>query len=154
MNFLNGGAESGEAVRCSAWLAVVFLSCFMFGLLVLGPMLSTWWMTRQSLRHPTDNLSGAGVQHVAELGERRKHLIMYLPPLCRVCLSLLLLKGKLLLQKALLKIELLLQQTLLEAVGETRSQPRAKQRAEDCAANSGEKSFVCHRGVVTTANIY
>lgn len=109
----------------------------MFGLLVLGPMLATWWITRQSLRHPTDNLSSTGVQHVSKLGERRKHLGVQLLAVGGVGIRLLLLKGKLLLQEPLLKFELLLQEALLKTVGEARRQPRAKQGAEDNTADSG-----------------
>jgi hypothetical protein len=110
---------------------LVFLICFGISL-PFGMWLGLWWMTR----NPTDDLTRSRVEHVPKLGERREHLVVYLFALCRVQISLLLLKIKLLLQKALLK-----------AIGQAARNQSANQGAEKRAANTGEENIVCHKNV-------
>jgi hypothetical protein len=144
MNFLNGGAEGGEAVRCSAWLAVVFVGCFVFIGMPLGWLLTGWLLRRQAAHY----LRSARVEHVSELGEGGECRIVNLLPEHRVGLALLLLKGKLLVKQLLLKGELLLEKALLKSIGQPDGEPNAYQRPSE----SGKQDVVSHRRVMTTAN--
>jgi len=134
----NKNVEAGFAA--APLLACIF--CFMFGMIVIGPMVAQWWMNRQSLRSSlSDELCRPRVEHIPKLSERRKELVVYLLTQCRVCLSL-----------ALLKVKLLLQQALLKAVSQPARKPRTEQCAESNAAGASKESFVCHRDVRTQAN--
>jgi hypothetical protein len=147
MNFLNGGAESGEAVR-SAWLAVGFLACCLLLGLTLGLLIGMWRASRAA-ELPA---RGPDVNHVSELLECLKLFFVQMLAVCSVRCRLLLLKLQLLVKKALLKLELLPQQLLLKWVRDAWSEPHANESAEDGRANSGKEKLVCHRRVLTTAN--
>ena len=144
------GTESDGPVRCSAWLAVVFLVwCLIVGL-TLGLLIGRWRMNRSA----EVSTRCSGVNHVSELLEGLKLFFVQLLTVGRIRLRLLLLKLQLLVKKALLKLELLPQQLLLEWMRDAWSEPHAKESAENGRANSGKEKLVCHRRVVTTANMY
>jgi len=128
----------GAASRWSALLA--FIVCFVFVGMPLGALLGTWLARRQA----ANDLRRAGIEHVPELSECRKHLVVYLLALGRIRLRLLLLKSKLLLQKALLKIELLVQQAFLKAIGN----PTHQHSADESAGCAREKNVVGHKSVM------
>ena len=142
------GAQSGEAVRCSAWLAVGFLACCLLIGICFGLLIGAW-----RLRRSTEiTTGGSGVNHVSELLKGLKLFFVQLLAVCGVRARLLLLKLQLLVKKALLKLELLPQQLLLKWVRDAWREPHAEESAKDGRAHSGKEKLVCHRRVVTTAN--
>ena len=137
-------------IGSSAWLAVVFLACCLILGLALGLFIGRWRMSRTAKLAP----GGSDVDHVSELLEGLKLLLVQLLAVSRIRQRLLLLKLQLLVQKALLKLELLPQQLFLKWVRDAWCQPHAKESAEHGGANSGKEKLVCHKRVVTTANRY
>lgn len=110
----------------------------MFIGLAIGSLLGSWLALRDSRRNPRCQTIRPSVDHVTELLKHRAPFVVYLASNFCVLYRLLFQKGKLLLKK-----------TLLKAVGN----PATNQNTEDGRTDSGEKCFVCHRGVVMTANI-
>jgi hypothetical protein len=133
---MNPETLSGEAgwLLPAAPLLAVFFVCFWFIGMPLGVLLGSWLAGRQA----ANDLRSAGVYHVPKLSENRVPLVVNLTAQCRIFVGLLLLKCKLLLKQALLK-----------TVGKARRQPSPQQCAENSAANTGEKNFVCHKRVMT-----
>ena len=132
--------EDAVAVGSSALLACVF--CFIVSFIFIGLPLGHLLGMRRARREFADYLRSAGVDHITKLGEDRMPLIVYLSAQLCIGYRLLFLKSK-----------LLLQQTLLKTIGQAARQPCAKQSAKSNAPSAGEKSFVCHKSVVTQANV-
>ncbi len=139
MNNLNllGQLTAPPTVGSGDWLGIVFLVCLIISFVFIGLPLGHIIGLRRWRREATQS----GVEHVPKFDKDTAPLLVYLAAQLCIGYRLLFLKGK-----------LLLQQTLLKSVGQSRGQPRTKQRAEDCASDSGKKNIVCHKSVPTMPN--